>query len=66
MQHFAVGRVLGDHLPEDEQQLFDHVVLDGHDKPDDGHQEAGQLLAIQNLLDGLLQGLSLCLNISLF
>ena len=54
MQHFAVGRVLGDHLPEDEQQLFDHVVLDGHDKPDNGHQEAGQLLAIQNLLDGLL------------
>lgn len=66
MQHLSIGGVLGHHLPEDEQQLLDHVILDGHDESDDGHQESGQLLSIQDLLDGLLQGLSLCFNVSLF
>ena len=67
LHELALAGVLGDHLPEDQEQLLDGVVLHGHHEADDCHQQGRrELLSIEDHLDHLLQGLLLVLGISLF
>ena len=66
LHHLAVGRVLGHHLPEDEQQLLDGVVLQRHHKADDVHQQRRHLLTVQDHCDGFLQRFTLQADVTLF
>lgn len=66
LKQLAIRGCLGNNLPENQQQLFDGVVLKRQHKADYGHQKAGQLLPIQNHDDDLLQGFSLGFDIPLF
>lgn len=65
LQQLAIRSGFGHNLPEDQQQLFDGVVLQRENKTDDGHEETWQLLPIQNHDDDFLQGFCLCLDLSL-
>ena len=59
VQQFAVGRRLGPDLPEDQQELLERVVVGGHHKADDGHEQPRQTLTAQHQLDRPLQGTGL-------
>lgn len=56
LQQFAIGRCLRHDLPEQQQQLFDGVIMRRHHKADDWHQQAGQAFAVQQQFDDLLDG----------
>lgn len=38
LQELPVSGRLGHNLPENQQELLDHVVLARQDEPDDGHE----------------------------
>ena len=65
LHELAVGQVLGHDLPEDEQELLDLVVGDGHHEAYDGHEQRRILLAVEHQLDGLLERLGLHLVVAL-
>jgi hypothetical protein len=65
LHEFAIRGGLRYDLPEDEQQFFDHVVLQWQHKPDDGHQQAWHTLAGKDHVDALLQRLDLNFNVAL-
>lgn len=66
LKQFSIRGGFGYNLPEDQQQFFDGVVLKRKHKADDGHQEARQLLAVQDHDDDFLQRLRLGFYLSLF
>lgn len=66
LQQLAVRGRLGNNLPEHQQQLLNGVVLKRQHKADDGHQQPGQLLTVQDHDDDLLQGFGLCFDFTLF
>lgn len=66
LKEFAISGCFGNNLPENQQELFDGVILKWQHKANYGHQEPWQLFAIQDHDDDLLQGFGFCLNFPLF
>lgn len=66
LKQLAIWGCFGNNLPENQQQLFDGVVLKRQHETDYGHQQSWQLLTIQDHDDDLLQGFGLCLDLPLF
>ena len=56
---------LRDNFPKQKQQLFDGVILRRQNKPNDGHQNRGELFAAQQLANCLLQRLDFHLRVPL-
>lgn len=54
LHQLAIRRGLRHNLPEDQQQLLDHMVLQRQHEPDDDHQETGDLLPREDDPDCLL------------
>ena len=48
MQHLSVRRIFWNHLPEDEQQFLDGVVLQRHHEANDSHEQTLHLLSVQD------------------
>lgn len=66
LKEFAIRSCFGNNLPENQQQLFNGVVLKWQHKANYGHQQPWQLFAIQDHNDDLLQSFSFCLDFPLF
>lgn len=66
LEQLAIWGGFGNDLPENQQQLFDGVVLKWQHKADYGHQQSWQLLTIKDHDDDLLQGLRFCFDLPLF
>lgn len=66
LKEFAIRSSFGNNLPENQQQLFDSVVLKWQHKANYGHQQPWQLFTVQDHNDDLLQGFGFCLDFALF
>ena len=62
-QQLAVGAMLLDHLPVDEEQLLDLMVIAWHAEADDGHEQLGHGLAVEQQRDERLQPAHLLLHL---
>lgn len=58
-EDLAAGVGLVDDLEVEEEELLDGVVLAGEDVADDGDEELGNGLAVEEEHDGLLEGVDL-------
>lgn len=66
LKQFSIRSGFGYDLPEDQEKFLDGVVLKRKHKADDGHQQTGQLLTVQDHDDDFLQRLRLGFYLPLF
>ena len=65
MQHLSVRRIFWNHLPEDEQQFLDGVVLQRHHESNDGHEQTLHLLAVQDHCNDSLESHDFSLDVAI-